>query len=649
MPSKPLPPRSFSMTAKIPVSPSSKQAPPTLGSLLQEGLAAHRAGKFDAAEQFYGRVLRERPDHPDALTLSGALALARGRTDLAVQHTREAIKAHPGHLNAYLHLAEALEKTGRTSEAILVCRDALKQSPNFPMGQSRLAKLLADAGDNAGAIEHAQTALALSPQSIEALCALGLGLRRQNKLSAADKAYREALGLSPTDIGALAGYASFLNEVDRTQDAAHFYRLALRQLPNNAFLLGGLARVFERDDNVSAALELYDRALVSEPKSADLQYRRGCCLRHLGDFDGAAAAFRQALSVSADHAQALLALVRLKRLQDTVQVRDQLARIVAAPARAASDPIEAGFALGEILDAAGEPDAAFLRFAESNRRLEQIREANGQRFDRAATAAFVEAVDRGRAAEYVHNTVAWGNPTDLPVFVVGMPRSGTTLVEQICASHSRIVGAGELRAIQKIDKLVGALSWKRENPRAWDAGVARAQADKHAAELARIGAGALRVVDKTPLNLMNLGLIGALYPNARVIWCRRDPRDIVVSNHLMYFAWGNLYSTDQSNCAFTTRHMDRLGEIWRRELKLPILEVSYEDLVDDLDAHVRKIIDFLGVPWEPGCLEFHKTARSVTTPSSWQVRQPIYSSSVGRWRRYERHLGPMLATLAAID
>jgi hypothetical protein len=95
--------------------------------------------------------------------------------------------------------------------------------------------------------------------------------------------------------------------------------------------------------------------------------------------------------------------------------------------------------------------------------------------------------------------------------------------------------------------------------------------------------------------------------------------------------------------------MDRLGEIWRRELKLPILEVSYEDLVDDLDAHVRKIIDFLGVPWEPGCLEFHKTARSVTTPSSWQVRQPIYSSSVGRWRRYETHLGPMLATLAAID
>ena len=647
---KPILPGSFSMAARIPVAPPPAQTPPTVEALIRAGLEAYRAGRLDAAEQFYGRALRERPDQPDALTLSGALALARGRTDLAIQLTRRAIEIHPNYLEAYPQLAEALEKSGRAPDAIAVCNTALERAPNFAKGQSRLARLLVEAGDNAGAVEHARAALATSPQSIEALNALGLGLRRLNQTRAADSAYREALRTAPADVGVLASYAAFLNEVDRTKDAAHFYRLAVRRLPDNAFLLRDLAQVLERDDDVSSALELYDRALVSAPRSADLHHRRGCCLRHLGDFEGAAAAFRKALAAAPGHAPSLLALVRLKRLEDTPAVRDQLARVVAAPAQGTRNPIEAGFALGEILDAAGEPDAAFARFAAANRRLEESRAAIGQRFDRAAMAAFVKAVDRERAAEYVHDTVGWANPTDLPVFVVGMPRSGTTLVEQICASHSRVVGAGELRAIQNIDKVLGAHGREQgralEHPRTWDAGVARAQADKHAAELQRIGAGAMRVVDKTPLNLMNLGLIGALYPKARVIWCRRDPRDIVVSNHLTYFARGNLYSTDQSNCAFVTRQIDRLGAIWTRELKLQILELVYEDVVADAETQARRIIDFLGLGWEPTCLDFQNTRRAVTTPSSWQVRQPLYSSSVGRWRRYEKHLGPMLATLA---
>jgi hypothetical protein len=145
---------------------------------------------------------------------------------------------------------------------------------------------------------------------------------------------------------------------------------------------------------------------------------------------------------------------------------------------------------------------------------------------------------------------------------------------------------------------------------------------------------------------MQLGLIGALYPHARVIWCRRDPRDIVVSNHLTYFVRGNLSSTDLADCAFATRWIERLGDIWKRDLKLPILEVVYEDLVADPETHARRLIDFLGLDWELACLDFQGAKRTVTTPSSWQVRQPLYSSSIGRWRRYEKHLGPMLATLA---
>jgi hypothetical protein len=148
---------------------------------------------------------------------------------------------------------------------------------------------------------------------------------------------------------------------------------------------------------------------------------------------------------------------------------------------------------------------------------------------------------------------------------------------------------------------------------------------------------------------MRLGLIGALFPNARVIWCRRDPRDVVVSNHTMYFGQGNLYSTSQSDCAYFVRQIDRVGECWLRESNMKILPIVYEDLAADIESHARKMIDFLGLAWEPACLEYYKTDRLVDTPSTWQVRQPVYTSSIGRWRRYEKHLGPMLEALAADD
>ena len=180
----------------------------------------------------------------------------------------------------------------------------------------------------------------------------------------------------------------------------------------------------------------------------------------------------------------------------------------------------------------------------------------------------------------------------------------------------------------------------------WDAAFARAQAESHAAMLSQLASGARRVVDKLPLNLIRLHLIGALFPNARVIRCRRDPRDVVVSNHTLCVDHGNVWTTDLRNCALAFRLTERLGDVWARHSRLPILNVVYEDLVADPEAHARRIIDFLGLDWEPACLNFHETGRRVSTSSAWQVRQPVYNSSVGRWRRYEKHLGPMFEALA---
>ena len=625
------------------------QSPADPAPYILAGLEAHRAGKLDEADAFYARALNLQPDHADALNLAGVLAFARGRTDAAIKLINRAIRAHPQHFDAYLNLAEALEKAGRVAEAIDACRKALVLKPDLAEMHARLARLQADGGPIDLALAHARVALALDPDCVEALCAQARTLRRQNKYGEAEAVYRRALSLDADDLNSLTGLAALLSDLDDPDQAGDLYRRALVIAPAAANLWAALGTVVERGGDIAAALAHFDRALAIDPAMISAVFARACCLRDTGDFPASEAAFRRILIAQPEHAPALMALARMKRLDRGPAGQKHLARLMADPAVPMRDRVQAGFALGDLLDQTGDPDGAFRRFTEANMLYGRMRAAAGERFDRAELRASIEVVDQHLALDYVSQTTGWGAPSELPVFVVGLPRSGTTLVEQICASHSQVAGVGELRAIQVIAAAVASQNQGRDRLADWDVEQLRAAADQHLGQLSRLGLGAARVVDKTPLNLMRLGLIGAMFPRARVIRCRRDPRDVAVSNHTMYFAQGNLYSTDQGDCGYAVRQIERLGDCWQRESRLAILDVVYEDLVSDLDAQVRRIITFLGLDWEPGCLDFQNTDRRVMTPSSWQVRQPIYSSSVGRWQRFERHLGPMMAALAADD
>jgi tetratricopeptide (TPR) repeat protein len=635
------------VTARKPL--DDPRAKPNADALVLAGLDQHRAGRLREADAYYTQALRADPDNADALNLSGAVAFAAGRLEDAVRLIGKAIRCNPSHLDAYLNLAEAQEAAGRRSDAIGSCQKALAVAPDFAEGHSRLALLRAISGEAALALAHARVALALQPESVEALCAQGLAFKQLRRIAEADAAYIRALELAPDDLRVLTGRAALLSDMGYTAEPLALYRRALEIRPDDVALLTALAACLELEGDIAGTLDALDRALKSAPDLPELRFNRGCCLRDLGDFQGAEAVFLDVLKAHPKFAPALHALARMKRLSDDPERRKQLSRLITDTSLPPRHRVQAGFTLGEILDRAGDYDSAFARFSEANALYRKTRSAAGESYDRSElrdTAAMIEA---RLSREYANDTAAWGNPTDLPVFVVGMPRSGTTLVEQICASHSQVEGLGEIRAITRVAQAIASHNSWREHVGDWDAAFARAEADKHAAEMMQLSGGARRAVNKTPFNVLRLGLIGAMYPNARVIWCRRDPRDVVISNHTMFFGAGNIFSTDQADCAYVARQTDRIGAAWRKHSKLPILEVVYEDLVADLDAHVRRIIDFLGLDWEPACLNFHQTERHVDTPSSWQVRQPIYSSSVGRWRRFEKHLGPMLETLAGND
>jgi hypothetical protein len=251
--------------------------------------------------------------------------------------------------------------------------------------------------------------------------------------------------------------------------------------------------------------------------------------------------------------------------------------------------------------------------------------------------------------DFFQRVRGFGLESELPVFVVGLPRSGTTLVEQILASHSQVFGAGEIKLVRETKAaLSGQGADFIESLRRLDRPTARRLAARHLESLGGLNLAALRIVDKMPENYLYLGLLASLFPRAKLIHCRRDLRDVAVScwvTHFKEIRWAN----EQQHIASRFHQYQRLMEHWQMVLPAPLLEVDYEETVADLEGVARKLVAWCGLAWEPSCLEFHRTKRPVRTASAVQVRQPVYKTSVGRWKHYEHALASLFAGLERAD
>jgi hypothetical protein len=296
----------------------------------------------------------------------------------------------------------------------------------------------------------------------------------------------------------------------------------------------------------------------------------------------------------------------------------------------------------------GAYDEAFAEFARGNACTHRIHDRKQQAFHVAADCRSHGERNALFDREYFARMAPLGHPSELPVFIIGMPRSGTTLVEQILSSHPRFAGAGELLEMQysrldlpallNVSEPYPACLMKLTRETAWGL------AERYLQRLRREDSHALRVSDKLPENYYQLGLIAVLFPRARIIHCQRDPRDTCVSCFCENFE-GVRYSTSLENLGQYYVEYERLMAFWRKVLPNPLFEVQYEDLVDRQEAVSRDLVAFCGLDWDDRCLQFHETRRTVQTASNLQVRQPMYASSVGRWRRYEKHLEPLLKLL----
>jgi hypothetical protein len=295
--------------------------------------------------------------------------------------------------------------------------------------------------------------------------------------------------------------------------------------------------------------------------------------------------------------------------------------------------VEMLFALGGIEDRAGRYEAAFRHFSEANALLRAAQQRAGLQFDRAKLTRDVDKLIAAFTPEVFGNVAGWGDPAEAPVFIVGMPRAGSTLFEQIAASHSAVFGAGERFEMALPARRVGQM------PNAlWTPMSLRENAAVYLAPLQALAGGAARIVDKMPDNIFMLGLIAAMLPNARVIFCERDARDTAISCFFQNFAQPIAFDTDLGDCAFRGREIARLTAHWQKVLPLRWTVMNYEKLLGDLEGESRRLIGFLGLEWEEQCLRFHESTRAVRTASWAQVRQPLYQGSAGRWRNYEAQL-----------
>lgn len=609
---------------------------------LQQGLDHHRAGRLREADAQYRAVLKEEPRHPDALYLMGVLALQVGDAQAAVRLFTEATAVRPGDPEVRNMCGEAQRELGDPDAAIACYREALDIDPRHAGAWNNLGNACRDAGDIAGAVEAYERALAIDPDLPMAHNNLGVVLKSRGRIGEAIRHFEKALAVAPDYAEAGLNLGNALRLAGRREEAIRQLKQLIALHPGTALAHLSLGVVYDEIGRPGEAVTRYEKALALRPDYPEAYNNLGNALDQLGRHEEAAGHFRRAVELRPGYAEAWRNLSRIRPGDIDPSALQQL---LARQDLDAGDAVHCHFALGAVYREAGDHDRAFEHYASGNRLKRAALNYDADRVD-----ADIERLERVFDAGYFERVRGLGSDSRRPVFVLGMPRSGTTLVEQILASHPGVHGAGELDTLRQFEASIArSLGGSRPYPECLEeagAGLIREYADRYLAVLERIDPRARRVTDKMPGNFLRIGLIRTLLPQARIIHVRRAPLDVCVSNYLHYFATGNEYAFDLAELGRYYLAYERLMAHWAAVLPdEAMLTVRYEELLADQEAVSRRMIDYLGLEWSDACLEFHRTERPVHTFSSLQVRRPIYASAVGRWRAYRQHLGPLIELL----
>lgn len=498
-------------------------------------------------------------------------------------------------------------------------------------------------GEHLQAMELYARVVELKPRDAEARNNLGAALYKLERFGEADEQFRKAVAFRPKYPEALCNLGAVLQWEGYFAESEDSLRKALKLRPNYLDARCLLGRTLVLQGRPSEAKAQFENTLGTSPNDEEALLGMGQVASMQGRFEEAESWFKRVLEMegNARTPSALAGLAGLRRMTKADTPWLERAKRLIGGGIPMTEEIALRFAVGKYHDDVGAYPQAFENFKHANDLSLEL----GPRFRSDAYAQFIDQQIRGYTRNVISSAAAGASDSDQPVFVVGMPRSGTTLAEQIIASHPAARGVGE----PDFWNVAG----RRNAAEHQSAPLAESQKKKLAEDylrlLARSSSDALRVVDKAPANSDHLGLIHSVFPRARIIYMRRNPIDTCLSCYFQPFSQALNFTSDLADLEHYYRQHHRLMAHWRQVLPPgSILEVPYEGLVEDLAGWTARMLEFIGLEWDDHCLDFHKTDRDVATASTWQVRQKIYHTSVQRWRKYEKFIGP-LARLRDLD
>ncbi len=648
------------------------------------GEAYRVQGQLERAEACFRLALRLKAENADAAYNYGLLYMQQGQPAKAAELFRQALQHRPDFGLAHNNLGNACRMLGDIEKSLGHFRRAIELNPQLGLAHGNLGQLLLECQRPREALQHCQEAVRLDPQLAPAHNNLGNVLRRLGRLNDAKACYLEALRRDPRLAVVHNNLGEILHEQGQLNEAKRFLAEAVQREPNNARYHMSLAKLLldQRDlaaaeSHLLSARQLHPRlseaslflahvyfeqgrlidsqtayrALLAErPNDPAINCRLAEVLLELNQREDALTCLRDALRADPNCVHALAQLAT--QLGDRLPAEEEqaLRRILENTNLSNNDRAALLFALAHVCDARRDYEQAAQHLERANHLENLAWQQSGRAYNVEAHANFVNRLTSVFTPAFFERVRGFGLDSERPVFIVGLPRSGTTLLEQVLASHSRVFGAGELRLAREDFETLGGGNDGRSEARAFDllekidADTVGRMARNHLDRLAALHSKADRILDKMPDNYLYVGFMALLFPKARFLHCTRDIRDVAVSCWITHFRdipWSNDFDLIASR--FDQYH--RVMEHWKTVLPQPLLDVHYEEMVDDLESVARRVVTFLGLDWEPSCLEYHRNKRPVRTASLSQVRQPIYRRSLARWRHYQDALQPLFARL----
>ncbi len=621
---------------------------PTVAEAYRTAIAHHEAGHLTEAEALYRRILEVAPAYAGCLHRLGGLVLATGRPEEAIALVGRAVSIDNREPVYFNTLGNAHFALGQLVRAEALYRRALRLKSDYVGARYNLGNVLqARHRPEAARVEY-QRVLSILPEHAEAHNNLGMVLLALDRPQEALPCFQRALAIRRDYADAHFNLGAALRELGRLPEAVARYRRAIQLRPESAEVHNSLGTALLEQGKLEEALAHLEQAIQFDPEYAEAHNNLGTALLDQGRFDEAAVRFERAIQLRPEYAEAHFNRAELPnvRLKSTDLVALEALLVDEQRLPPAKAPL-IHFALAKALEESGNPARAFQHWLAGNTlKRSQIAydEAATHDLFRRIVATFDQALCE-RAVVSVPVPVA-----PVPIFILGMPRSGSSLVEQILASHPQVQGGGELTTLVAV---ATGLTGGRDRPLAYpediptlEEGEWRRLGERYRAGLPPLAAGKTHLTDKMPYNFLNIGLIRLILPEARILHTVRDPIDTCLSCFSKLFPFSQAFSYDLGELGRYYRGYQAVMDHWRSVLPVDaVLDVSYEAVVADLEGQARRLVAYCGLPWDDRCLEFHRTQRPVRTASAAQVRQPLFRSSLERWRRFEPWLGPLLQAL----